>query len=395
LGCEALEVRDVPSVGYEFGVNTDTARAQFEPVNATSPDGTRSVVVWTSETSPGNTDIKAQVYDGNGGKIHGEFTVASSSKKEHSPSVAMDDKGNFVVVWTLDWSSTDRDIMGARFNPNGSRFWSFGLMTSTKSEYDPDVAVSPNGASIIVAFTFDWSDRDQDVYAWVFDSNANYRDAIAVDTSGLVEHNPSVARAGNNSFVVAYQKWSATGFSDIHVARYDFGNGTHGLVSRAQVDSPSRHDINPDVGVDDNDGAAVVVYQSLFSTWDIHGRRVGREGFVSDNEFIVAQSSTNETNPSLAMGPGSAGSGGAVVAYRSGGSVLLCEKPFHPSAAFGGFTLVLTGSSARGVGAPSVSVSSGGRYLVTYSYAYRSPYVYYQPGTPEIPDVYGRFGDAW
>src|SRR5439155_1790297 len=100
---EGLETRELMSVtALEFQINTRAVHRQFESVNASSANG-RSVVVWTDEyNTTGDTDIRAQIYDGHGAKLGGEILVAGSSRAEHQPAVAMDANGNFAVSWTED-----------------------------------------------------------------------------------------------------------------------------------------------------------------------------------------------------------------------------------------------------------------------------------------------------
>src|SRR5262245_23846659 len=115
---ETLEERALMSVGPEFHVNDfKVTLDQDTPAVASQsgPDG-GSVVVWRDQfDSTGDTDIKAQRFDGAGNKIGGEITVASTSFRESDPAVAMQLNGNFVVTWTVQYSSTDTDVLAQRF----------------------------------------------------------------------------------------------------------------------------------------------------------------------------------------------------------------------------------------------------------------------------------------
>src|SRR4051794_30165388 len=108
LQCEALEDRQMLSVFGEFQVSAPTVYqfgGRYESANASSAYN-RSVVVWRTDYGTTDSDIRAQLYDGVGNRVGGEFGIATSTKKEHAPAVAMDSQGNFVVAWTLDYSST-------------------------------------------------------------------------------------------------------------------------------------------------------------------------------------------------------------------------------------------------------------------------------------------------
>jgi hypothetical protein len=393
LGCEALEVRDVPALlgPSDFMVNTATNLTQYESVNATNFSGTRSVVVWTHEYSSTDKDIRAQIYDGNGNKVGGEIWVASSGRNEYAPSVGMDAAGNFVVAWTDNWNDWNKDVRAARFTANGARIGGEILVaTSGYNEYDSDVAVSPDGR-FVIGYTYDYSGGDQDLYSKVYDANGSFMYTTRIATSGAVERNLSVA-CTNDTIVYAYQ-WQhpATGLGDIFVQRWTM-SGT--LMHSSVVASVSgRNNANPDVGVDlGTDGItreATVVYQSWNGfNWDIMSRTVGPTGSVSDTATVISGTAENETAPSLALGQGSM-QGGWVVAYQSRGSDGVTRIKLRESRQGSSAEYVLTESSARALGAPSVSMSQSGRYLVTYAYTYISPY-FYSPNASN--DVYGRFG---
>src|SRR4051794_10506572 len=99
LECEALEARNLLSLSStQLLVNTTKLHPQNQPAVASSSIG-RSVVVWTDNKSSIDKDIKAQVYDSTGHKVGREITITGTRNNEYNPTVAMDARGNFVVVW--------------------------------------------------------------------------------------------------------------------------------------------------------------------------------------------------------------------------------------------------------------------------------------------------------
>jgi hypothetical protein len=109
---EALEYRLVPAtVGPAF--NVTTAGHALHSVNASSPTGNWSVVVWTQDDGQGQPDIYAQVYDHNHQASGNAVRVASSGHGYvvDDPAVVMDQAGNFAVVWSAT-SATDYRING-------------------------------------------------------------------------------------------------------------------------------------------------------------------------------------------------------------------------------------------------------------------------------------------
>src|SRR5580700_5690964 len=88
----------VTPAGVETLVNTTINGGTPEPQIAMNPAG-NSVVVWTTGDSGG--EVLAQRFDINGNRVGGQFQVDQAQAGGNAgPDVAMDDAGDFVVVWT-------------------------------------------------------------------------------------------------------------------------------------------------------------------------------------------------------------------------------------------------------------------------------------------------------
>src|SRR5262249_39734898 len=97
-GLEALERRQLLSLGDEFVANTTVRNDQLESDSASAANGI-SVAVWTDTFSPTDHDIRAQMFNPDGTLRGQEFLVEGSTADARRPSVAIDDAGNFVVAW--------------------------------------------------------------------------------------------------------------------------------------------------------------------------------------------------------------------------------------------------------------------------------------------------------
>ena len=85
--------------GAEFQVNTRTGLFQYRPSAAMDSDGD-FVVAWSSFGDGGNVGVFAQRFASTGAKLGAEFQVNTYTPDFQSfSSVAMDDDGDFVVVW--------------------------------------------------------------------------------------------------------------------------------------------------------------------------------------------------------------------------------------------------------------------------------------------------------
>jgi hypothetical protein len=168
---EWLETRLNPSlVGSEIHVNVTTGLDQTDPDVASNRSGT-TVVVWTHQFSATDKDVHARVYDAAGTPLTGIIDVAISTLNETKPAVAIDDDGRFLVVWTHKDSGGDKGIQGRWYDSDGTpRTTPFTVADSpSEHDYDPDVAVRPTNTMFggigdaVVSYTQDFSATDKDV----------------------------------------------------------------------------------------------------------------------------------------------------------------------------------------------------------------------------------------
>ena len=113
-GCQA------PPLGPEFEVNSYTLGYQFWPV-VDSDSAHNLVVVWTSRGQDGSGDgIFGRRFDRAGNPQGDEFQInAYTTGDQTAPDVAMDDAGNFVVMWHEDGTS-ESGIAARRFDRSGN-----------------------------------------------------------------------------------------------------------------------------------------------------------------------------------------------------------------------------------------------------------------------------------
>jgi len=205
--------------GSEFQINTYTTSDQERPSAAMGGDGT-FVVVWASDGSSGDDDwygsIQGQRFDPNGDPVGVEFEInAYTTNGQTSPSVAIDDLGNFVVVWASYGSSgTDSamySIQGQLYDSaGGSVGLQFQVNTyTTSSQFDPAVSMSGMGEFVAVwqsagsggGDTLDTSIQGQRFAA---DGGPNGAQFQVNSYTTNTQRYPSVAVDGPGDFVVAW-----------------------------------------------------------------------------------------------------------------------------------------------------------------------------------------------
>jgi hypothetical protein len=121
------------------------------------------VVTWDGDpVKAGLDDIHARLFDPNGTPFGEQFIVNTSlAEAQCYPQVAMNNKGEFVIVWEseIESQTTERDISGQRFDsfgqPIGDEF-----LINTYVEGDqryPDIALNDKGDFVTV-----WQSDGQD-----------------------------------------------------------------------------------------------------------------------------------------------------------------------------------------------------------------------------------------
>ena len=203
--------------GPEFALDSYTTGEQGYPVVAVDGLG-NFVVVWEDSSQDGdNFGIFGQRFDASGTKIGPEFQVNTyTTGKQDLPSLAMDRQGNFVVVWRSSGQDGDSyGIFGQRFNSSAEPL---GIELQVNSyttgiQDDPSVAYDEAGDFLVVWSSTKGSNRDAD--AQKFDRLGNpIGPEFTINTGVSVrDRHPSVAGDGAG-FVVAYMSYQQDGSYD-------------------------------------------------------------------------------------------------------------------------------------------------------------------------------------
>ena len=302
---------DTP-IGPEFRVNTyTTADQRGSFVAGTISFDYHRVFVWTSIEQDGSGLGVFGRVDGSG-----EFRVNTyTTGYQADPSVAMDDSGNFVVVWASDQDGSESGVFGQRFTVGGAPLGpEFRVNTyTTDSQEQPRVASDLNGNFVVV-----WTSEAQDgSAAGVFGqryagSGAPLGGEFRVNTytTGF-QYNPAVSAAASpNNFVVVWQ--DGTGPGGGQPGRGVFGQryATVGvpLGPEFQVETyTTGYQGAPDIVVQPS-GSYVVVWHSDGqdgSDLGIYGQRYGSSGVPFGSEFRVnAATAGPQAFPSIGIADG-------------------------------------------------------------------------------------------
>jgi hypothetical protein len=257
------------AVGSEFPVNTYTTGRQEYPALAVTPSG-EFVVTWQSD-KPDTDDlggIRARRFEADATPIGDDFPVNTfTTEHQRWPAIAVDDDGDFVVVWQGDDSGgTDTDPIEPTKSISGQLFASDGSLVggefqvntyTTDHQYHPSVAMDSDGDFLVV---------------W--------------DSKG--SHGPDT----NNS--IQGQRFAADGTplgSEFQVNSYITGSQEYPDVTLA------------------SDGAFAVVWASTGSSgpdvgWSVQMRRLSSDGMLVGQDFQVnSYTSGSQFHPAVSTTP--------------------------------------------------------------------------------------------
>jgi hypothetical protein len=145
-------------LGGEFTVNTFTTGNQQESNIVGLPDG-RFIVAWAGAGPGTSSGVFAQAFDAAGVRAGPERRVDSyTTGAHHFPSVAMNNDGSFVVVWSNFGQDGDSEgIFGQRFDAAGSPAGpEFAVNNTTVGRQElPAVATDASGNFVVV-----WQERN-------------------------------------------------------------------------------------------------------------------------------------------------------------------------------------------------------------------------------------------
>jgi hypothetical protein len=354
-------------LGPEFHVNTHTTGVQWEPSLATGASGD-FIAVWRTGNS-----VFGQRYAPSGSPLGGEFAISPEGAfADRDPSAAVDPSGNFVVVWNNYDQNPWGDIMGRRFSSSGAPLGlEFRLnTTTTTSQHSPSVAMDSAGNFVVVWYTGgEYMGTPADVIARRFMSDGTpvgpeFR--VNTFTTGDQEF-PAVASNASGDFVVVWHSLDQDGS----------GPGVFGQrFDRAGVPTGGEFRVNTTVTGSqawaqlalDASGGFVVVW------WDqgslpgekqrAFGQRYTSSGDPVDNEFEVNPGTQSNRVPYVAADP----AGNFVVAwagYDGRDAAILAQRYASSGAPLAPAFRVNT--YLGGAGMSGVSGDSAGNFVVIWT----------------------------
>ena len=277
------------TLGGEFVVNTTGAGSQTT-ANVAMDDAGNFVVVWSSFAQDGdNWGVYGQRFDSSGVAQGGEFLVnTTTSGSQQFSSVTMDSAGDFVVVWHGEGPGDTIGIFGQRYDAAGvAQGGEFRVNETTASDQRFTQVASDSVGNFVVT----WSSRFQDgggwgVYARRYDSSGvplSGEQLVNTTTSGD-QWISSVAMNDAGAFAVA---WRSDLSNDLFMQLY----AADGTAVGGEVLIPSTPGQGPNYPqlVMDDAGNVTAVWEAGADSDDfaIVARRFDSTGTALGAQFLV------------------------------------------------------------------------------------------------------------
>jgi len=199
------------AVGEPFRVNTYTTGFQRLPGVAVDADG-GFVVVWQSTDQDGDrTGVYAQRYAALGVPVGEELRVNTETiGLQSTPAVAMDEEGDWVVVWTgagAEGGGTYARCYEADGSPKGPEHRVD--VTQPTTLYDSAVAADPAGGFIVAWSRVTNPGVNGDIIARRLGADGALQgDAFSASYSVAEHRLPALAIGPDGAFVLAWEVWT-------------------------------------------------------------------------------------------------------------------------------------------------------------------------------------------
>ncbi|GAB6165288.1 hypothetical protein JCM19992_12880 [Thermostilla marina] len=315
IGLPGPEVPGEPGEGAEDSVVNTTLLGDQTDVAVAMNNNGDYVVVWVSpdqgaDAGTGQTNIIAQRYNREGEPQGPEFIVNTYETGDQvQPDVAMDDTGNFIVVWAGEGEDDlDGGIFARRFDrfgtPQGDQFrvnqYRLNLQDS------PQVAADSVG-NFVITWTSFGQDGDSDgVYARQYN---RYGQPIADefrinDTTANRQQNSDVAMDDAGNFVAVWMSYGQDSNEYGIVGKVYNADGTARTGEFGINQYVNDEQIDPQVAMD-ADGDFVVTWASFLqdgSGYGVYARMFSPAGTPKGNEFQVNETTLHwQYQPVVAM----------------------------------------------------------------------------------------------
>lgn len=284
-----------------FKVNEDSPGHQLEEggtVPVVDIDTVGNFLVLWQDNSDIDREILAQIYSQTGTPIGGNFSLIMDEgmRNQQNPQIAMNMRGNFVVVWE-DERGPHKVIFGQRYDEKGNPVGvNWQVSDISRIAHSPSVAIDPMGNFVVVWVSRDKFGVEDHIYARKYTNDgvpmgAEFKiDSQTVAPKGFIKLIPSVAMNKEGNFIVVWEDYrNNSKYGDIYGQKFRADCppiGSNFDINRIIMESEESPHI-----VMNEDGAFIVVWQqgrggqALF---DIYGQKFNSSGDLVGGNFQIS-----------------------------------------------------------------------------------------------------------
>lgn len=363
--------------GDEFRVNTYTTGVQMSAKTAMDKDGD-FVITWTSRGQDAGAEygIYAQRYNAQGVAQGAEFRVNTyTPDRQNAPAIAMDDNGNFVIVWTSSGQDGNMGgVFGQRFNAAGQAVGSeFQVNTTTAgNQYSSSVAMDSDGDFAVTWSSPNDADPSYGIYARCFDATGAAKTGeihVNTYTTGIQRFS-TIAMDNDGDFVVAWQSEQDGSSYGIYGQRFNANGVPQGSEFRANTFTENSQ--KSVAAAMDQDGDFVIAWQSVGQEGNsdgIYAQRYNANGIAQGSEFHVNTYITgSQSIPAVAMNNNE-----FVITWTSNGQdgseTGVYAQRFNASGLAQGDEFRVNSYTAGAQGTPGIAIDNDNDFIIVWTSA--------------------------
>jgi len=296
--------RDGTAMGVNFKVNTDGNPGIFSLSLAIDHPG-NFWIVWTDE-GDGAMDIYGQSFNTNGDRQGGNIKISqNASNFKDNPSIAVDQNGNFMVVWIESEYDNYGQILGNNGQKKGENFLIFDGKENWPPVNSSPVMVPDCNHSLTVAW-YSTQNSDRGLFCQRFSSDGIVQESTflvnnALDENYVSNASPLLFLDRNHHFCQFLPVEHSGNYVDIY--GYCFNQEGQPIGSGFVVNEGSSAFSGVWAATSLNGRSVVVWLDERYGYGEmvIFGQQLGENGTLLGSNFMIADDgSTIQTEPALA-----------------------------------------------------------------------------------------------
>ncbi len=197
-------------IGTDIKINDDAISNRQKFPDVALDDIGNFVVVWSDERRENAySDIYGQRISNNGELLGNNFVVNDDQRNwlfRNYPSTAVNSVGEFVICW-----QNGATIISQKYNPDGSKFGENLIINDENSGngFKPEIILNDSGRIVVV-----WYNTLKDIYTQLFSSNlekigSNLK--VNDDNNNAFQDHPHISENNNGDYFIVWQDGRESG----------------------------------------------------------------------------------------------------------------------------------------------------------------------------------------